>query len=113
MNERLKQLREKAGFSQEQLAEQLHVTRQAISKWELGKAEPSIDVLLQLASIYDVTLDYLIKGQELYTPETFVMPKSNFELALDFIQRNTGLTITIFAIFAGLIISLVAIILGT
>ena len=49
MNERLRILREQAGLSQEQLAGQIHITRQAISKWELGHAEPSIEVLIALA----------------------------------------------------------------
>lgn len=56
----LTKLRQAASLSQGQLADQLHVSRQAISKWENGTALPDIEKIVQLASILDVSLDELV-----------------------------------------------------
>jgi len=60
----IKKLRKEKKLSQEQLAEQLHVTRQAVSNWETGKTQPDIDTLTQLAGIFDVSLERMIYGKE-------------------------------------------------
>ena len=60
--EKLYALRKKSGLSQEQLAEALNVSRQAISKWEGGSATPESDKLLALSNYFGVSLDYLLKG---------------------------------------------------
>ena len=59
--EKLCALRKKSGLSQEQLAEALNVSRQAISKWEGGSATPESDKLLALSNYFGVSLDYLLK----------------------------------------------------
>ena len=59
--EKLYTLRKKSGLSQEQLAEALNVSRQAISKWEGGSATPESDKLLALSNYFGVSLDYLLK----------------------------------------------------
>ena len=53
-------LRKRAGLSQEELAERLGVSRQAISRWEMGLAMPDASNLLQLSGLFRVTVDYLI-----------------------------------------------------
>ncbi len=60
LSEKLQNLRRAAGLSQEQLAEQLGVTRQAVSKWETGEGKPDIDNLLPLAKLLHTTVDYLL-----------------------------------------------------
>lgn len=55
------QLRKKAGWSQEELAEQLGVTRQSVSKWEGAQSVPDLEKVLQLSSLFHVTTDYLLK----------------------------------------------------
>lgn len=55
----LGQFREKSGLTQEQLAEKLNVSRQAVSKWECGDATPDLDNLVALAELYGITLDEL------------------------------------------------------
>jgi transcriptional regulator with XRE-family HTH domain len=60
-HEKLQDLRKGRGFSQEELAERLSVTRQAISKCEGGSAYPEIEKLVQLSEIFGVTLDSLMK----------------------------------------------------
>lgn len=54
-------LRKKAGWSQEELAEKLNVTRQSVSKWEGAQSVPDIDKILQLSRLFGVTTDYLLK----------------------------------------------------
>ena len=63
--ETLSNLRKAKGLSQEQLAEELGLTRQTISKWELNQSTPDIDYLLQLSNFFDVSTDYLIKGEKI------------------------------------------------
>ena len=62
--QQLTKLRQAAGLSQEQLADQLHVSRQAISKWENGSALPDIEKIIQIASILHVSLDELVLAKE-------------------------------------------------
>lgn len=63
LSEKLYELRKKSGLSQEQLAEQLGVSRQAISKWESDKAVPESDTLLTISRYFHVTLDDLLKEE--------------------------------------------------
>lgn len=54
-------LRKKSGMSQEELAEKMNVSRQAVSKWEGAQSIPDLDKILQLSELYGVTTDYLLK----------------------------------------------------
>ena len=70
-------LRKKAGWSQEELAEQLGVTRQSVSKWEGAQSVPDIDKILQMSRLFGVTTDYLLKddqGEPEYTPDAETSP---------------------------------------
>lgn len=62
--EKIYTLRKKKCLSQEQLAEKLHVSRQAISKWESGTAVPESEKLLALSAYFGVSVDYLLKDGE-------------------------------------------------
>lgn len=59
----LKNAREKAGLSQSEVANKLHLSRQAISRWENGRSTPDIETLATLSDLYNVSLDYLIKNE--------------------------------------------------
>lgn len=61
--ERLFELRRQAGLSQEELANLLGVTRQAVQKWEAGTSRPDMDNLTALADYFHVSLDYLVTGR--------------------------------------------------
>lgn len=61
LSEKLYKLRKKSGLSQEQLAEQLNVSRQAISKWESGAAVPESEKLIIISEYFKVSVDYLLK----------------------------------------------------
>lgn len=60
---RLIEFRKKAGLSQEELADKLNISRQAVSKWERGESSPDTDNLIALAKIYNVSLDELVGNE--------------------------------------------------
>lgn len=62
LGQRIHALRSAAGLSQEQLAERLNVSRQAISKWELDTSAPDLDKLVLLGNLFGISLDQLVKG---------------------------------------------------
>lgn len=66
---RLYELRKKAGLSQEELANLVGVSRQAVQKWEAGTSRPDVDNLTALAGYFNVTLDWLITGREAERPQ--------------------------------------------
>ena len=57
------QLRKESNWSQEELASQLGVSRQSISKWESGSSLPDLDKIIKLSQIFDVSTDYLLKDE--------------------------------------------------
>ena len=61
--EKIYALRTQAGMSQASLAETLQVSRQTVSKWELGTSYPEIEKLLAISELYHVTTDFLLKDQ--------------------------------------------------
>ena len=65
---RLVQLRKDHGLSQEELAEKLGVSRQAVSKWERAESSPDTDNLIALAELYHISLDTLVRGEGSATP---------------------------------------------
>ena len=63
ISKRIKQLRQKSGMTQEELANRLHVTRQAVSNWETRKTRPDIDTLEALAQAFAVDVTQLLYGE--------------------------------------------------
>ena len=66
-NEKLQELRKQKGITQEELAQELYVSRTAISKWESGRGYPNIDSLKAIAKFFSITIDELLSGDELLT----------------------------------------------
>ena len=62
--ERIQMLRKQNGLSQEQLAEQLGVSRQAVSKWESGQSFPELDKIILMSDPFETTTDYLLRGTQ-------------------------------------------------
>jgi len=60
LSEKIVKLRRSAGMSQEDMAGRLNVSRQAVSRWELGTAKPDAENILQLSRLFSVTADYLL-----------------------------------------------------
>lgn len=63
-SERLKQEREKRNWSQNDLTEKIHVSRQSVSKWETGKNYPSIEIIIHLSDLFGITIDELLRSDE-------------------------------------------------
>ena len=64
--ERLKEIREEKGFSQEQVAKVIGIRQQTISQYEKGITEPDIQTLKKLCDFFDVTSDYLLGFKDYY-----------------------------------------------
>jgi transcriptional regulator with XRE-family HTH domain len=65
IGKKIEEKRKQLSMTQNDLAERLYVTRQAVSKWEMGKSLPSMDVFVAMTKLFDVTIDYLVDGSEL------------------------------------------------
>jgi len=64
LHDRIKQCRQNVGLTQEQVAEAMNVSRQAVTKWENGKSAPSTENLFKLASLFGTTVDFLLPEHE-------------------------------------------------
>ena len=64
-HEKLQELRKSRGLTQEELAEELYVSRTAISKWESGRGYPSIDSLKEISNYFSVTIDELLSSEKM------------------------------------------------
>ena len=77
--ETLQTLRKQKGWSQEELAERLELTRQTISKWELEQSAPDLEYIVALSKLFQVSTDYLIKGEERPNDNQETAPAENME----------------------------------
>lgn len=94
-SDKLIALRKKAGWSQEELAERLNVSRQSVSKWESAQSMPDIDKILQLSSLFSVTTDCLLKDTQddtqpaaAQTPSP--LPRVTLAQAEDYLTKAPG-----------------------
>ena len=67
--EKLYELRRASGMSQEELAEKLGVSRQAVSKWESGATQPELQKLIELSKLYSVSVDELLSLEHAKAPQ--------------------------------------------
>lgn len=96
--EKLQKLRKDRGLTQEELAQNLCVSRTAVSKWESGRGYPSIDSIKEIASFFSVTIDELLSSEKVLT----LAEKENRRN----IQRLVGLLIGILDMFTVMLIVL-------
>ncbi len=92
--QQLIELRRKKGISQEGLANELGISRQAISKWETGTGYPDTDNLIKLVSFYDTSADYILFGKDPHNKKESIFSDTNFVKALIFF----GMITTIMAV---------------
>ena len=78
LGKQIKYFRERNGMSQEKLAEEIFVSRQSISNWENEKSYPDIHNILRLSSLFDVSLDELVKGDVDQMKDEITRSKLNF-----------------------------------
>ncbi len=69
LSKNLTKLRNKKNISQEQLAQELFVTRQTVSSWERGRTQPDIETLIKISELLDVKIEQLIYGEKHYSDE--------------------------------------------
>ncbi|WP_317437604.1 helix-turn-helix transcriptional regulator [Thomasclavelia spiroformis] len=103
---KLKEARLRAGLTQENVAEEIEVTRQTISNWETEKSFPDIVSVIKLSTLYNISLDKLLKGDEEmieHLEKSTNIVKSNQKLIIAIIV-NVMMMIA-FILFNGLIIS--------
>ena len=102
LGEKLKTLRASRGLSQEQLAAELNVSRQAVSKWECGDAAPDLDKLRAICAYFGVTTDYLIWENEEDAPKAAVPEKERASRGRNEVFSNVLLLVLLLAGIAAL-----------
>ena len=84
ISENITLLRKKAGITQEDFANKLNVSNQAVSKWESGKCCPDIELLPELSSLFEISIDELLLGECLVKKKTY--SEANDTLVLQAIE---------------------------
>ena len=106
-SDNLQFIRAQAGVTQEQLAEQLDVSRQSVSKWESGVSFPEMDTLLRICDLYDVNLDTLLRGS---VEKSCVSDTARYD---DHMNRfSLQIALSVFAIIAGVALMILLSALG-
>ena len=106
LQEKIIKLRKKNGWSQEDLADKLYVTRQAVSKWESGQSLPDVEKIVHMSKLFGVTTDYLLNEEveaeniieESAADDQKILEQADVDAFLDNVRKRTKL----FAIFLSL-----------
>ena len=107
MPEKLTYFRKQKGLTQANLAEALHVSRQAISRWEVGTAVPSTDNLKVLSTLYGVPVDYLLNDSaDDLCEDTATQTPSEENLDIKAVQKSSN--VWIYSLIAIIVISALA-----
>ena len=93
IGEKIANLRVMAGMSQEQLAENLDVSRQSVSKWEMNQALPQIDKVLQLCGIFKISIDSLLQ-ENIKIPQKDKEPNTNKYFGTDGFRGEANVNLT-------------------
>ena len=103
LSDKILRLRKQNGMSQAELAEKLNVSRQAISRWEVGSAQPDASNVLQLSKLFGVTADYLLNDD--YESDHDVPAVKNTEtIANKKIKKIIALCVSIFGLLGNFVI---------
>ena len=112
-NNRLYQLRKQKGLSQEELANRLNVSRQTVSKWEVGDSTPDMEKLIAMSDLFDVSLDKLVMGKEDEkrhdTPKSELVTAINEKVLTDKNKKKAKSILKTIAIIAGVVFAIDAI----
>lgn len=104
LGEKILALRKSRGWSQEQLADELNVSRQSVSKWELGEAAPELDKIVLLSKVFSVSTDELLNGKTMSSQKPSHNPDSQvLAQIVSAIKRNwykLGYLLTGWGVFA-------------
>ncbi len=105
LGERIRELRKKHGLSQEQLADKLNVSRQAVQKWEANINEPNIETIKCIACYFQVDYEYLLNGKALEPPLKAINDE-NKDTVLNETEKNKLILYYILLIISTLILLL-------
>ena len=97
-SEKLIDLRRKSGLTQEELAEKINISRQSLSKWELGTSTPDTENILKLSRVFNVSTDYLLLNEK-----SSEEPKKNLKL-----RKSLSLALIIVSIISLILLNIVA-----
>lgn len=103
IGEKLKLRRKKAGFTQEQVAEKMNITRQTLSNWEVGKNYPDIDAIITLSQIYNLSLDELLLGKIYFKGESIMTKKLAFDEIKTLLKKHYPAAINVKELNGGLV----------
>lgn len=106
-NEKLMMLRKSKNLSQEQLGNELNVARQTVSKWELGETTPEMDKLIKMSEIFEVSLDELMKDQDIDINNNDINNTNTQKLAGLTIKILKGIGIFLLSVFVITIIMII------
>lgn len=101
--EKILELRKKAGMSQEELAEKLNVSRQAVSRWEVGSAMPDASNVAQLSKLFGVTADYLLNDDYESDGDVPAVKRTD-AAAKDKVRKIVAMCVSAFGLFGNLFI---------
>lgn len=99
MADRIQYLRKTNGISQEELADKVGVSRQAVSKWESEQSLPDLEKIITMSDYFGVTTDYILKGIEPVTDKE--QKSSELTSKILYIASTTFVAIGLFSAFAG------------
>lgn len=103
LSEKIRDLRRKSGLSQEELADKLDVSRQAVSKWETGSAVPTTETLVELADFFGVSLDFLLRDDFPEMSETPEAAPSAPKRSMT--RKRIGASLIVASVFAGCVLT--------
>ena len=86
-SEKLKLIRKNRGMTQEELAEKLDISRQSIAKWENGLSFPEIYHLISLSNIFNLTIDHLVKDNDVCMTNIVEPPVSDYKFLSEFLVK--------------------------
>ncbi len=109
LSEKIVKLRKSNGWSQEEFAEKLDVSRQAVSRWEVGTAQPDVMNILQLSKLFGVTADYLLNDD--YESDMDIPRLKETNEALD-IKKDSVRKLSLIAALAFLLSSFIWLVLA-
>ena len=98
-SDQIKNLRKQTGLTQDQFAEKLHVTRQAVSNWENNRNLPDLEMLLQMSDTFDVSLDQLIKGGQSMTQKLINDTSETRRARMNMVTTVTGGVLMLLGLF--------------
>ncbi|PRR82107.1 helix-turn-helix domain-containing protein [Clostridium vincentii] len=101
-SERLRKLRKEKGFSQEELAGRLGISRQAVSKWESGQSNPDTNNLIMLSEVYGISLDFLLKENDEKVERADEIKETNRRLHYEYESKRKAFGIPLVHINIGL-----------